>query len=230
QKDYYQFRAIFEPHQVRLDPVPGVIDFEKDGLPRVFDDHLDIKTYLHKKGNPKDPDKDTEITPGVPHLLASFAPEIKPVSLPATAYAPTVRDYVQQDRLNVAMEQVKLAQKELATAETLLAKTKNEKPRTEAVAPSSQPAFEITDDFSKPNPELWEVVGEGWKYKDGTLKQTQATRETEFVRLKQTPPQDFEFTCRYTTTGGTTYKSVTFRFDQTEDQKYANFVYSSAYA
>jgi hypothetical protein len=42
QVDYYRFRAIFEPHQVRLDPVPGVTDFEKDGLPRVFDDHLDF--------------------------------------------------------------------------------------------------------------------------------------------------------------------------------------------
>ena len=33
--DYYSFRAIFEPHQVRLDPVPGVVDLETDGLPRV---------------------------------------------------------------------------------------------------------------------------------------------------------------------------------------------------
>ena len=32
QLDYYRFRAIFEPHQVRLDPVPGVTDFEQDGL------------------------------------------------------------------------------------------------------------------------------------------------------------------------------------------------------
>ena len=31
--DYYRLRAIFEPHQVRLDPVPGESDFEKGGLP-----------------------------------------------------------------------------------------------------------------------------------------------------------------------------------------------------
>lgn len=232
QKDYYRFRAIFEPHQVRLDPVPGVIDFEKDGLPRVFDDHLDIKTYLHKKGDPQNPDKETDITPGVPELLAGFAPEIQPVSLPATAYAPTVRDYVQQDRLNVAREQVKLAQQELAKAEVQLAQAKKEKPQSkpEQETPTQQPAFQITEDFSTPNPKVWEVVGEGWKYKDGALHQTEATRETQFVRLKQPLPDDFELTCRYTTTGGTTYKSVTFRFDQTEDQQYANFVYSSAHA
>ena len=35
--------------------------------------------------------------------------------------------------------------------------------------------------------------------------------------------------CKYATTGGTTYKSVTFRFDLTEDDQYANFVYTSAY-
>lgn len=232
-KDYYRFRAIFEPHQVRLDPMPGVIDFEKDGLPRVFDDHLDIKTYLHKKGNPKDPDKETEITPGVPALLSNFAPEIKPVSLPATAYAPTVRDYVQRDRLNAAMEKVKLAQRELAKAEVQFAQAKKEypqlqKPETESQA--DEPVFQVSDDFSKPNSKLWEVVGKGWKYEEGALHQTQATRETQFVRLKQPLPHNFEFNCRYTTTGGTLYKSVTFRFDQTDDRKYANFVYSSAHA
>ena len=37
QKDYYQIRAIFEPHQVRIDRVPGELDTAKDGIPRAFD-------------------------------------------------------------------------------------------------------------------------------------------------------------------------------------------------
>ena len=82
-EDYYRFRAIFEPHQVRLDPVLGVTDFEKGGLPRVFDDHLDIKTYLHLRGDPKNPDKDREMTPAVPAILAHFAPAIKPCEFAA---------------------------------------------------------------------------------------------------------------------------------------------------
>jgi len=51
--DYYNFRALFEPHQVRLDPVPGVIDFEKGGIPRAFDDQPDAATFLHLRGDPE---------------------------------------------------------------------------------------------------------------------------------------------------------------------------------
>ena len=227
QVDYYRFRAIFEPHQVRLDPLPGEIDFEKNGLPRVFDDHLDIKTYLHIKGNDKNPDKSREIPPGVPEILSSFAPQIEPVSLPASAYAPGVRDYFQRDHLNAAMQKIEAAKRELASAEKKAAETP--KPKPPETKPADQKPFELVEDFDKPNPEVWEVVGKGWKFEEGALHQTQATRDAEFVRLKQPPPEDFELLCRYTTTGGTTYKSVTFRFDQTDDNEYANFVYTSAY-
>ncbi len=229
QKDYYRFRAIFEPHQVRLDPLPGVMDLEKDGLPRVFDNHLEIKTYLHRKGNPQDPDKDTEITPGVPAILANFAPKIEPVQLPVEAYAPGVRDYVQEDHIEAAMADVAAAKQELAAARKKIAKAVAEKPKTKS-ATEETGAFQIRDDFSKPNPDVWELIGEGWKYEDGKLLQTKPTRELNMLQLKQPHPRDFELVCKYTTTGGTTYKSVTFRFDLTEDNQYANFVYTSAYA
>lgn len=116
QEDYYSFRAIFEPHQVRLDPVPGVIDFEKDGLPRVFDDHPDAETFLHVRGNPSDPDRETKIAPRVPTILASFQPAIIPVALPPTAYAPGIRDYVLQDHLTAAEAGVQAAKKQLVDA------------------------------------------------------------------------------------------------------------------
>ena len=41
QKEYFQFRAFFEPHDVRIDRVPGQADPKKDGLPRVYDAKLD---------------------------------------------------------------------------------------------------------------------------------------------------------------------------------------------
>ena len=69
-EDYYRFRAIFEPHQERLDPLPGMTDFEKGGLPRVFDNHIDIKTHLHLRGDPKMPDTTRVLEPGVPAVLA----------------------------------------------------------------------------------------------------------------------------------------------------------------
>mgnify|MGYP006177971297 CR=1 FL=1 len=40
--DYYRFRAIFEPYQIRLDQVPGETNFEKNGVPRVYDANLDV--------------------------------------------------------------------------------------------------------------------------------------------------------------------------------------------
>ena len=87
-EDYYRFRAIFEPHQVRLDPQPGEPNLDADGLPRVYDDHLDAPTYLHRRGDPKQPDKSIAIQPGVPAFLSDFEQIPSSVELPLPAYAP----------------------------------------------------------------------------------------------------------------------------------------------
>ncbi|MEO1980926.1 MAG: DUF1549 domain-containing protein, partial [Fuerstiella sp.] len=226
--DYYSFRAIFEPHQVRLDPVPGVTDLETDGLPRVFDDHPNAETFLHLRGNPKDPDSETIISPRVPEILASFQPKVEPIALPVTAYAPGVREYVQQDYLQAAQNSIAVAEKGLTAAHKRLAEIPIASQQNDSNGAVTDFAF--SDDFEAPNPDAWEVVGTGWKYKDGSLHQTIATRDPQFVRLKQPLPRDFDISCRYTTTGGTTYKSVTFRFDESDDRKYDNFVYTSAHA
>ncbi|MBC8326466.1 MAG: PSD1 domain-containing protein [Verrucomicrobia subdivision 3 bacterium] len=229
-KDYYRFRAIFEPHQVRLDPVPGVTDFEQDGLPRVFDNHLDIKTYLHLRGDPKTPDTNHVMQASVPAILSSFAPKIEPVQLPISAFAPAARDYVKQDRLKLAQAKVDAAKTELAAAKTKVANAPNKKPASEKPSSATPtPEFAVKDDFNKPNPKVWEVFGKGWEFKDGALHQTIPTRDAERLVLRQPVPRDFEITCRYTHTGGALYKSVTFRFDVTPDRKYANFVYTSAH-
>lgn len=229
QLDYYRFRAVFEPHQVRLDPLPGATDFEKDGLPRVFDDDVKATTYLHIKGDEKKPDQSREIPPGVPAFLSHFARGIEPVKLPVTAYAPGLRDYVQADQLNVAKENIELAKREVQAAEKALAKLPPSTPEAKQETATTKP-FLLKEDFTAPNAEIWEIIGKGWKFEGGSLHQTQATRDLEFARLKEPLPKDYEVVCRYTTTGGTTYKSVTFRFDQSADGDYANFVYTSAYA
>ncbi len=79
--DYYAFRAIFEPHHVRLDAVPGQPDLEKDGLPRVYDLHLERATFLHEKGDEKQPDESKAIAPGVPAVLGGGALEVHPIKL-----------------------------------------------------------------------------------------------------------------------------------------------------
>ena len=230
QLDYYRLRAIFEPHQVRLDPVPGVIDLEADGLPRVFDDDVDIPTYLHVRGDPKNPDTDREISAGVPELLQSFAPAIEPVPLPASAYAPSVRDYVRRDQLRHAESEVRVAEQQLAEAKQALSESPPASTQPAIAAVVEADAFEVFDDFDGSNSDLWKIIGDGWEYRDGTLHQTTATRQSQMARLLRKVPRDFELSCRFTTTGGTTYKSVTIRFDQSEDEQYSNYVYTSAHA
>ncbi|WP_197455733.1 DUF1553 domain-containing protein [Stieleria neptunia] len=226
QLDYYRFRAIFEPHQVRLDPIPGVTDFEKDGLPRVFDDSVDRPTFVHLRGDPMNPDKENPVSPGVPAILADFAAPIEPVKLPPAAFAPGTRTHVQNAAIRKAESEVESARRELATAKTRLA----EQPATESSASAvDHSSWAVTDTFDEPAPEVWQLIGDGWQYREGALHQTTATRQPQMARLVPSLPRDFEVDCDYTTTGGSTYKSVTFRFDQSEDGKDANYVYTSAH-
>src|SRR5262249_38949730 len=96
QKEYYAFRAIFEPHQVRTDRVPGVADLMGDGLPRVYDGQPAAPTYLFPRGTEAQPDKSTATPPGVPAALGgTFA--VAPVSLPLYASAPDKRPFVLRD-------------------------------------------------------------------------------------------------------------------------------------
>ncbi len=102
QVDYYRFRAFFEPYQIRLDQAPGETDYEKDGVPRVFDCHLDAPTWLHLRGDEQRPDKSRPITPGLPTLLAPAGLTIQPVALPPEAYQPGLRPSVLADHLKAA--------------------------------------------------------------------------------------------------------------------------------
>ncbi|MEC5128772.1 DUF1553 domain-containing protein [Verrucomicrobiales bacterium BCK34] len=226
-EDYYRFRAIFEPHQVRLDPVAGETDFEKDGLPRVFDEHLDAPTYLHLRGDPANEDKETEIVPAVPAFLSGFADDPEPVALPVAAYAPGTREFAQADRLAVAGEKVRKARDAEAKARKafLDAQAAPELAKEKAVAVDTD--FLIEDDFSALNPEFWKLEGSGLVYRNGGLEQAEPSREPGRLISKSPLPRDFEMTCRYTTTGGATFKSVTFRFDSKDGGDHANFVYTS---
>ncbi|WP_230774853.1 PSD1 and planctomycete cytochrome C domain-containing protein [Roseiconus lacunae] len=116
QVDYYRFRAIFEPHQIRLDPIEGSNSVDKNGLPRAFDDQLDTPTYLHIKGDPKNPDESQGLTAGVPALLADFASEPKAIELPTEAFAPGTREATVRDRTQAAKAAVASAKQKLDAA------------------------------------------------------------------------------------------------------------------
>jgi cytochrome c553 len=81
QTEYYQVRAIFEPHNVRTDPLPGQKDAKKDGLVRAYDKDLSAPTHFFIRGDDRTPDKNRKIVPGVPEALGGRFPKIEPIEL-----------------------------------------------------------------------------------------------------------------------------------------------------
>ncbi|WP_439631993.1 DUF1549 and DUF1553 domain-containing protein [Gemmata sp.] len=80
QTEYYQVRAVFEPHKVRLDPVGGEKDTKKDGLARAYDGDPTAVTYLYHRGDERNPDTSRPMAPGVPGVLKVPFPEVKAVT------------------------------------------------------------------------------------------------------------------------------------------------------
>jgi Protein of unknown function (DUF1553)/Protein of unknown function (DUF1549) len=97
QKEYYQLRAIFEPHRVRLDRVPGETDTAKNGLARSYDADLKVATYLYHRGDDRNPDKSSALTPGTLKAYGPALPAVVPVKLPSDAFHPDRREFVLQD-------------------------------------------------------------------------------------------------------------------------------------
>ena len=122
QAEYYQMRAIFEPYQVRAEMVPGQIDFEKDGIPRAFDAHLDEPTWLHVRGDDRNPDKSRAMEPAVPAFLSSDEMQltIEPVALPIEATHPGLREIVLSSHRKAAEQQIEAAQSAVDAARKTL--------------------------------------------------------------------------------------------------------------
>ena len=151
QRDYYRFRAFFEPHDVRTDQVPGEGDVNKDGCVRVFDADTKAVTYLFKRGDEKQPDKDHPLTPGVPQVLATSELEIHPVPLSAAAYYPSLSVFVQQESLAKAKADLEQAEKALskATSDFTASKQKIVDSVTPSAATPAQNAEELGKEIAK---------------------------------------------------------------------------------
>ncbi len=127
QREYYQLRAIFEPHQVRIDAVPGEIDLARDGLSRVFDAKPDEPTWLFHRGDERKPDKRQPIAPGIPRILGGKF-EIEKVTLPRDAAQPERRAFAIADviaanarELAAARAALEAARKDTAQAPPVIA-------------------------------------------------------------------------------------------------------------
>lgn len=116
QREYYEIRAIFEPHGVRTDRVPGTLDTKVDGLPRVYDADLDAETSLFIGGNEKHPDNSIDMRADVPEILG-IPLRVEPVSLPVVAHVPGLRPHVRNDMLRAAREKRNAARRAIAAAE-----------------------------------------------------------------------------------------------------------------
>ena len=208
QTDYYRMRAIFEPLHVRLDPWQGETDFEKNGLPRVYDLHLDTPTFRHVRGDEKNEDKSKPMTPGIPQVLefASFQPTS--VKLPPTSVKPVLLPFVLEDHLNAAEREITAAKEALKKARQVLAKAPQ--PPTK---PVTTPKIIISDDFTVAKPDQWEMLKGDWKHSPTGVRQHETGAERRSLRLKTAPPPDFEASLSFTIRGGQKWKSVGIVFD-----------------
>lgn len=99
QEEYYQLRAVFEPHNVRTDRVAGSADRAKAGLVRAYDKDLAAETWFFTRGDERTPDKARgAMQPGVPAFLnVPFA--VEAVKLPREAAHPDRTDAARFDLL-----------------------------------------------------------------------------------------------------------------------------------
>lgn len=116
QEEYYQFRAIFEPHRTRTNFVAGQPDRMLAGIPRVFDADLEAKTEFLIAGDEKRPDPTREIKPQPPRIVG-LPMLIESVQLPLLARIPQLKPEVRQTLIEAENQKVTSAKTALQQAE-----------------------------------------------------------------------------------------------------------------
>lgn len=128
QKEYFRFRAFFEPLELRQDRVPGGPALTKykryvpgsgaslkpivAGIARVYDHNLNAKTWMYRLGDARDRFKGPPVSPGGLAMIGGEDLDMKSVSLPPVAWYPGLKSFVQQEEINkrkVALTNAKAA-------------------------------------------------------------------------------------------------------------------------
>ena len=241
QVEYYQLRAFFEPYQVRTDFVAGENDIEKDGIPRAFDCNLDARTYLHRRGDDRNPDPDRIIEPKFPKLLDDPSIGIEQRKLPVESYQPglrthviaTYRDLAQKKRTE-AIADLRTAELELESHTKQSSSSKPEQDSAKPVVAKELLVLDIQDDFANRKPDLWDEIDGQWKFAEGGLHQTSVSTNRAVLRWKKEVPADFEATLVYTPIAGDMWKSIGIVFDALDanggQPSREVLAYSSSYA
>lgn len=149
QHEYFAFRAIFEPHNVRTERLPGEPDLLKAGIPRVYDAKLDAPTWLYIAGDDKRPDKEHPITAAVPEILGGdFQPAM--VTLPDVAVFPALREHIEREELETARIRLQVATDALKNFELQVASVQTQpdaatETSTTLIPESADPEAEPTE-------------------------------------------------------------------------------------
>ena len=223
QEDYYRFRAFFEPHDVRTDPIDAAAETEKDnnkalvlkaGLSRVFDKEIEVPTYLFRRGDDRSPDKSNVLTPAVPVALTRKPIRITPVSLPPSAFYPALRPEILRDRMRLAEQgiaQARQAVVKLREEQAALTKRIAAIKRGDERLPQRSEKF-LSDAFDEERPEVWNKLSGKWSYADGKLAESLVTSFATIV-TKTNHPAAFRVKVRYRPLSPGVYRSVGFSFD-----------------
>lgn len=229
QTDFYQFRAFFEPYQLRMEQVSGQTDFEVDAIPRAFDCNLDAATYLFIRGDERRPDTTAAMQPNVPELLRSAVgePVVKQVNLPLESVYPELRPHVLQNRLAEVHRQLD-RHLEDKTAWRARLDALPDLHNSQLELTPEYPKSVLTDNFQNLTA-AWQPVTGDWAQRDGQVQQTAVGMSFAELRLKDASPelpQDFEATVSFQILGGQVWKSAGLAFDV--DPEHAILAYVSA--
>lgn len=237
QEEYYRFRAFFEPHDVRTDPVSAFTKTQKDstlgqvlndGVALVYDKTPDAPTYLFERGDSRYPDEAKPLAPGVPAALGGTI-NIAPVDLPAETWFPMLRPDVRKTVLAKAKADVAEANQKFVSARKAAEEAALKLAAADKASAfpdsASDPAVILQDDFSAARPDAWETVNGTWQYENGKLVQSAVTSFATMATKAQLPA-DVHIHLRYRTLSPGTYRSVGFSFDY-QDKGNSQDIYTS---
>ncbi len=236
QEEYYRFRAFFEPHHVRTDPISAITSTQKDatlgevltdGIALVYDKEPDVPTYRFERGDNRYPEKSKPLQPGVPAALGGDELNIVSIDLPATTWYPMLRPGVRETLIEKAARDIAAAETKRDEAESVAAAARA---RLQTAADSSttttnEPRIFLHDDFAQARPDVWTTVSGSWVYERNRLVETAVTGFATIVS-KENHPSDFHVHLRYRPLAAGNYRSIGFSFDY-QDQGNSQDVYTS---
>ena len=170
QEEYFAFRAMFEPIEMRHDRVAGEPDpgpFKKyvyaqsygpiaSGRIRIFDEKLDAQTRVYRGGDQRQIiEGKPPVPPGVPAFLGgSF--EVKQVNLPPRAWYPGLRPFVQQEEIARRQAAIPIAESELAAARQAL---EAQQPKLRELVAAAEKTLETARNESAQMPSVGALSG-----------------------------------------------------------------------